>query len=145
MFCTGSLNVTVMLVKFVTVSPPAGDWPATVGAITLVGGIVITTVIPGDTPMTPWASDTATVNTLVPKGAVHTAAYGAAPSLPKATPLLKNCTLLTPAMALAVAVINKLVGPSIDTPSAGYVTAPTGVPTASYTTTATSADVVVAP
>ena len=50
---------------------------------------------------------------------------------PNSTPFARNCTFVTPLIALAVAVISKFVGPGMIAPSAGLVMAATGVPTAS--------------
>src|SRR4030095_10566051 len=145
-FCTLSLNVTMRLVSVLeTVAPAAGIWVKTVGAMTLVGGMVIVATTTGEVPRTPLASEATAVRRLVPNGATHSAEYGAVLSLPKETPLLKNSTWGTPVMALAVAVTSQLVGPCVTKPFAGLVMAATGVPARSYTTTGFSVEVVVAP
>ena len=48
-------------------------------------------------------------------------------------------------IAFAVAVMSRLVGPSMTAPLAGLVMAATGVPKALYTTMGTPAEVVFAP
>ena len=86
MFCTYSLNVTVMVVRLVTVESAIGNCLEIVGAITFVGGIVIVTVDTGEVPRTPFASVATAVRRFVPNGAVHTAVYGGVASLPNSTP-----------------------------------------------------------
>src|SRR5882762_9634253 len=94
-FWTYSLNVAVMLIRFVTTEPANGNCVVILGAITFVGGMVIVTVTTAEVPDAPFASNAIAVSKLVPNGAVQIAAYGAESSWPNRSPLARNRTLVT--------------------------------------------------
>src|SRR5262245_28318896 len=109
----------------------SGMRTATVGATVLVGGIVMTTTTGGEVPRAPFASTATAVRMFVPKGAFQRPKKGALSSCANSMPLARNWTLVTPVMALAVAVTKRFVGPSMMAPSAGLGIAATGGPSAS--------------
>src|SRR6185503_140778 len=138
---TRSLNVTVMLVRPVTVIPAAGTREAIVGATVLVGGAMTTTVISGEKPSRPSESAAQTERTFVPKAAlVQTTLKGLVVSVKRSTPLVRKSTSTTSLRAVTRAEKTRLVGPLKMEPWLGLRISTSGEPSASYTATEACAE-----
>ena len=78
--CTRSLKVTRIELKVDTETFAEGTLDAIVGATVLVGGMVTVTFTTAEVPRRPVTSDATAMSALVPNGAFHKAANGAAVS-----------------------------------------------------------------